>query len=537
MSKRVNNCHFSRDELDMGELRSTEAWDKAFLEPLGKRRGRPYHFLVVFLSSIAVLSMSGNDEDSKHGVERVVSVDGDSYVRGFLPEKTGDNNQEGQTKSETPGSVPERSVAESPSQTQKADEIRNGDNRKKNKSLSITDVLVRDERREVSSGVEVPDPLKKFSPPERVKDDGDLEAYLRAEMDVLDIKRKANGALRDATTELWAARGVRRRAKTAFDVAAARTEAEGAKLEKLETSLAAKYRALHKMAHVPAKRALFSSLERSSPDDGRIELAKALTWEMKIFRKQKKLVAELQKKQKQKERIFSKARDRVAVLDKKRDGLQAVLALLEQHLSELRRRKEKRDRSKEVWNKKLRRLNRAVNDIASLAKQESRSFLSLKGDLPRPVPGMILSHFGEESVKGTSVTVHKRGMEISAIKGWKVRAPARGVVRYAGTVSGYHNVVVLDHGEGFLSVSGRLQHLAVKRGQKIKQGDVLGEVYHDSNCRRWDCTKVYFELRRGSVALNPSGWFRSGNRKSPSRRRPSPGVNDEQDPAVNVAGR
>ena len=499
---------------------------------------RPYHFMAVVLASAAVFlpQRTQNQPDP--------SAPSPSTAKNATPFSGARGSSEahpGEVPPSAPRSAPQLAVTKAEKGTGKLAFPQKPltPSATKKKSLSVKEVIVTDQNLEVLNGVPVEDPAVAYAPPEQVEPGATLEEFLKSEMKVLDILRKAHRSLRQSIAELWAARGVRRRATASIKASLTRTTTQKQKLERKTQRLSTRYRALYKLADGGSLIPLFNEKNRSVPTDGRVEMARALSRELEELQAEKKLTDALIQKHREREKLLNTAKERVALLDKRRDGCQAVIALLHQHLRELRRRKEKRDRSREVWNKKLRRLNRSVRDLAALVKEESRSFLSLKGALPRPVPGMILRRFGEERVKGTRVTVRRRGIEISALKGWKARSPARGVVRYAGTVAGFHHVVILDHGEGFLSVLGLLRNLRVREGQTVKGGSVVGDVFYDPNCRKWDCTRVYFELRRGSVALNPSRWFRSGRKKkrSPGRDQPDPEGAPSESSATNLAGR
>lgn len=389
---------------------------------------------------------------------------------------------------------------------------------------------------------ETPNPFETYAPPPPVGADGRLKDFLQGEIALLSRIRRAHQTLEKVISELWAARSIRRRATRSLEAAAARRTVQQTRLEKRTARVSQRYRALYKMADGWTLRPLFTVGGHDSvPLDGRVQLAYALAREMNELSAEKRVLAALEKECTHKAELVENARRRVLSLDRKRDDLQAAIARLAQHLKDLRRRKEHRNRTGEVWNRKLRRLNRNVRDLAALVKEEQRSFLALKGTLPRPVPGMIIRRFGTERVAGTRATVRRRGIEISAMRGWKARSPAAGKVRFAGAVPGFHNVVILDHGEGFLSVLGKLGRLEVAAGQRVRAGQPLGFVHVDRKCRRWDCTTCYYELRRGAVALNPHKWFRSGRKpkRKKHRRTPRPpsGPTGASSPASNLAGR
>jgi murein DD-endopeptidase MepM/ murein hydrolase activator NlpD len=69
------------------------------------------------------------------------------------------------------------------------------------------------------------------------------------------------------------------------------------------------------------------------------------------------------------------------------------------------------------------------------------------------------------------------GIDLTAPRGTKIFATADGVVLQAGyTTGGYGNKIVIDHGYGYRTLYGHCNDIAVKPGQKVKRGDVIGTV-------------------------------------------------------------
>ncbi len=95
----------------------------------------------------------------------------------------------------------------------------------------------------------------------------------------------------------------------------------------------------------------------------------------------------------------------------------------------------------------------------------------------RPVNvGFVSSYFGRrmDPISGRR-TVH-RGIDFSARKGTPVVAPADGVVTFSGKWKTYGNVVELSHGYGYVTRYAHLEKQLVRKGQKVKRGDVIARV-------------------------------------------------------------
>jgi murein DD-endopeptidase MepM/ murein hydrolase activator NlpD len=112
--------------------------------------------------------------------------------------------------------------------------------------------------------------------------------------------------------------------------------------------------------------------------------------------------------------------------------------------------------------------------------------------LARPVPGAIVRPFGTLVHDDSHATLSRRGVDFDAAHGDLARAPADGVVRYAGPIRGLDRGVVIDHG-GLWTVVGKLGTLEVTTGANVARGDALGHP-----ARR----RVYLEVR---VPVGPGG--------------------------------
>jgi murein DD-endopeptidase MepM/ murein hydrolase activator NlpD len=93
-----------------------------------------------------------------------------------------------------------------------------------------------------------------------------------------------------------------------------------------------------------------------------------------------------------------------------------------------------------------------------------------------PVQGMIAYGFSWRKDPFTGQRAFHTGLDIVAPKGTRVLAPADGVVLRAGREAGYGNVIYLSHGNGLTTRYGHLDGFAVRAGQEISRGDLIGYI-------------------------------------------------------------
>jgi len=93
-----------------------------------------------------------------------------------------------------------------------------------------------------------------------------------------------------------------------------------------------------------------------------------------------------------------------------------------------------------------------------------------------PVPGQRSASFGSRRVFNEQPRAPHRGMDITANAGTPIAAPMAGIVTATGDYYFNGNTVVLDHGQGFVSLYCHLSVIGVEEGQALAPGDILGKV-------------------------------------------------------------
>jgi septal ring factor EnvC (AmiA/AmiB activator) len=131
-------------------------------------------------------------------------------------------------------------------------------------------------------------------------------------------------------------------------------------------------------------------------------------------------------------------------------------------------------------------------------------FAALRGKLGRPVSGKIISTYGKRKDPKLNTYTFQKGIQIEAPEGAEIRAVSDGVVVYSGWFEGYGNLVIIDHGESYYSLSAHASELFVEIGDEVNMGDVVALVGDTDSLRG---TVLHFELRHHGKPLNPMEWF------------------------------
>ena len=122
------------------------------------------------------------------------------------------------------------------------------------------------------------------------------------------------------------------------------------------------------------------------------------------------------------------------------------------------------------------------------------------GGLSWPVAGNLLAGFGGRLPDGR----RSDGVLIAAQAGTSVKAVADGTVVFADWMTGYGNILIVDHGNGYMSLYAHNDGLLRAAGDAVRRGDALATVGSSGG---QEAPALYFELRRNGAPVNPSAWL------------------------------
>ena len=142
--------------------------------------------------------------------------------------------------------------------------------------------------------------------------------------------------------------------------------------------------------------------------------------------------------------------------------------------------------------------------VSSAGESFGGPFASARGKLPWPVDGRLLARFGE--TRGDDTRAKWDGVMISASAGSQVHAVHGGRVVFADWLRGAGLLVILDHGNGYLSLYGHNQTLLKSAGDVVKAGESISTV---GNSGGQDTPALYFAIRQQGRPSDPAQWCRS----------------------------
>jgi septal ring factor EnvC (AmiA/AmiB activator) len=211
------------------------------------------------------------------------------------------------------------------------------------------------------------------------------------------------------------------------------------------------------------------------------------------------LDAELEAEQARLADLETRQREEVERLDKARAERGEVLASL---TAEARSRAASLDRLRReqaALEKLLRELRRAIEKFPSDSKSP---FARMRGKLAWPTTGRVIARYGQTRAGGLKWD----GVLLSTTRGAPVRAVYHGRVIYADWLAGLGLLVILDHGDGYLSLYGHNEQIYRKVGERVTAGDPVAAA-GDTGGR--SSPELYFEIRRAGRPVSPIPWFRN----------------------------
>jgi septal ring factor EnvC (AmiA/AmiB activator) len=189
---------------------------------------------------------------------------------------------------------------------------------------------------------------------------------------------------------------------------------------------------------------------------------------------------------------------------------QAILAQLAHTLENQDKELKRLQEDKHQLEILLGTLGDTIKEIPPTADKEE-GLAALKGLLAFPIHGQIVNHFGERLVGNLTW----QGMLIAAPLGEKIHVIAPGRVVFAQWFRHFGLLMIIDHGQGYMSLYAHNQSLLVKTGDWVAANDVIATVGNSGGRK---IAALYFEMRYQGMPINPQQWLNhsANHRKSSS---------------------
>lgn len=223
------------------------------------------------------------------------------------------------------------------------------------------------------------------------------------------------------------------------------------------------------------------------------------------------------------------ARQEKLVLQKEQQKNEAAVAAEEKNqraiVNKLQSKRSSLKKEIQAQQKKITSLNKEIDRQIELAIKEQQkasdkatpvkveedikltgSFESNKGKLPVPITGpyLIVGNFGVQNVAGMrDVKINNLGVDLQGNSGSQARAVFDGVVSTVFQQGKGQIGVLVRHGK-YISVYCNLSDISVAKGDKLKTGDIIGNIQVSENGQYI----LHFQLHKETTKLNPSEWLR-----------------------------
>ena len=168
---------------------------------------------------------------------------------------------------------------------------------------------------------------------------------------------------------------------------------------------------------------------------------------------------------------------------------------------------------KSLYEQALREIKKAESNLlntltkpSQATEQKSRGFAASRKKLPPPVWGKLTSRFHDPAATDED-SPFANGITVLTSDQAEVFAVYGGVVIFAGYMSGYGKMVIIEHDQQYYTVTARFDEIQVQEGDSVKQGQIIGTTGETATLFG---KGLYFEIRHGAQPENPLDWIQPG---------------------------
>ena len=161
----------------------------------------------------------------------------------------------------------------------------------------------------------------------------------------------------------------------------------------------------------------------------------------------------------------------------------------------------------DIISKELVIQSKSLDEILKLAKEKNKLLAAIPAIQPIRNENLknMASGFGYRTDPFTKARKFHAGMDFSSKTGTPIFATGDGLVTRAdNTASGYGNHIVINHGFGYETLYGHLSKYKIKKGQRVKRGDIIGYV---GSTGRSEAPHLHYEVHKNGKVVNPLNFY------------------------------
>jgi len=213
-----------------------------------------------------------------------------------------------------------------------------------------------------------------------------------------------------------------------------------------------------------------------------------------------RLESDIRQKQQQIQTAQQQRQQEKSALETQRHSRQQVLTRIEKDIKSQAQRLVQLEETRKTLEALLAKLSKVLADIPAEVG-DIKPFHQLKGRLIHPANGRMNNHFGKHRKGGN---LKWQGVTISAKTGARVNAIHHGRIAFSDWLRGFGLLVIIDHGDGYMSLYGHNESLYKDVGEWVETGETVATVGESGG---QSSTGLYFEIRKNGKPLNPKSWL------------------------------
>lgn len=226
--------------------------------------------------------------------------------------------------------------------------------------------------------------------------------------------------------------------------------------------------------------------------------------------------------------LFSEYRSNIAEIDRTKRARELEQSVLEHLLAEAAAEQETLQQTvneksrvlkriqteKGLYEQAVQEMKKAESALLATLRRQTQSpeaafafgFSAQKGKLPPPVWGKVVRRFGSFS-QDSEDTAFAQGITILPSSQAEVFTIYGGLVIFSGYMSGYGQVIIIEHDQEYYTITARLDDLKVQEGDTVRQGQIIGVTGETLTPFGQG---AYFEIRHGTQPEDPLKWIQPG---------------------------